>query len=254
MKNPRTLDYAERWLRDGLEITRPPAFFQSMDADMTRVQKLIQDAATRGLRLTYAPVLVRAAALSLARNRDLHVVVSGRKAYAPGSIDIGLSIAGEMFLAPVLVLKDAENKKLLALAREIGARAPEARAADRKMMAMLRNWGWVIPFSSARKAALRILARFAGFGRKGSGTFQVSVLADVDQHMTPLFGTVGILCAGRVRDRVVAVNGRPQVRPTITLTCCADHRLWDGKAGERFLRGVREALEDDSLESELATI
>ena len=64
MKNGSSSDYAEHWFRDGIDITRPPAFFLSMHADMTEVQKLLRRAAEQGLSLTYAPVLVRAAALS----------------------------------------------------------------------------------------------------------------------------------------------------------------------------------------------
>ena len=251
MMNSRKVDYAERWLRDGLEITRPPAFFESMDVDMTRPQKLIREAAARGLRLTHAAILVRAAALSLAHNPDLHVVLDGRKVYTPDKVDIGIPVAAEGFFAPVMVIENANNKKLPALAREIAARAPDVRAAHLKSMAMLRKWGWVVPFSMLRKLVLRRLAGSADFRRKDSGTFQVSLLAEVDQYMTPVFGMAGILCAGRVRDRVVAVDGQPAVRPMVTLACCADHRLWDGRASERFLCGVREILESDSLISEL---
>jgi pyruvate dehydrogenase E2 component (dihydrolipoamide acetyltransferase) len=251
MTSRRKPDFAQRWFCDGIEITRPPAFFLSLDADMSRVQNLIQRASGRGVSLTYAPVLIRAVALSLARNRELNVVFRRGKVFRPESIDIGISVAGETFLAPVLVVENADKKELPQLANEIRTRVPDVRAAERKTIARLRKWGWLIPFSLGRKAVLRILAQSATFQRKGSGTFQVSVLAMVDQFRTATFGTAGILTAGRVRDAIVAVDGQPAVRPIITLTCCVDHRLWDGRAGERFLCGVREVLEGNSLESEL---
>jgi pyruvate dehydrogenase E2 component (dihydrolipoamide acetyltransferase) len=160
-------------------------------------------------------------------------------------------VAGDTFLAPVLVIENADKKKLPELATEIRARVPGVRAADRNLLAMLRKWGWLIPFSAGRKAALRFAARAATLQRKGSGTFQVSVLAKADQFMTPIFGTAGVLCAGRVRDAVVAVAGQPVVRPIMTLSCCVDHRLFDGRSGERFLCGVREVLEGNWLDSEL---
>jgi pyruvate dehydrogenase E2 component (dihydrolipoamide acetyltransferase) len=251
MKNRRGPDYAEQWFRDAIEITRPPAFFLSIDADVSQAKKLIQRAAEQGLPLTYAPILIRAAALSLARNPDLNVLFAGRKKYTPSHIDIGVSVAGETFLAPVLLVEDADKKKLPELAREIRARVPEVRSADQTLIATLRRWGWLIPFSLGRKTALRVAARFSGLQRKGSGTFQVSVLSMVDQFMTPVFGTAGVLCAGRVRDAVVVVDAQPAVRPTITLTFCVDHRLFDGRAGERFLCGVRDVLEGNCLAPEL---
>lgn len=251
MKNGRTLDYAERWLRDGIEITRPPVFFVSVDVDMTQVQKLFQHAAERDFSLTYAPVLVRAAALSLVMNPDLNLSFARRRKNWAGKVDIGLSISGETFVAPVLVIENADKKKLSELANEIQTRVPDVRAADRKLLIALRKWGWLIPFALARKAVLRISAQFATFQKKHSGTFQVSVLAGVDQFVTPLFGTAGILCAGRVRDRVVVVDGRAEVRPIVTLSCGVDHRIWDGMSGERFLCGVRDILEGNYLLSEI---
>jgi pyruvate/2-oxoglutarate dehydrogenase complex dihydrolipoamide acyltransferase (E2) component len=63
-----------------------------------------------------------------------------------------------------------------------------------------------------------------------------------------------MLMGGKVRDKVVALNGRPAVQPTVTLTCCADHRVWDGRAGERFLSSVREILQSDVLAREFSPL
>ena len=50
-----------------------------------------------------------------------------------------------------------------------------------------------------------------------------------------------------MKDRVIAIDGAPAVRPVISLTCCADHRVWDGRAAEKFLLAVRCVLESSEL-------
>jgi pyruvate/2-oxoglutarate dehydrogenase complex dihydrolipoamide acyltransferase (E2) component len=119
MKPSRTLDYAERWLRNGLEVNRPPAFFQVLDVDMSSSRALLETARCRGIRLTYGHIIVRATAMALARNPDLHVLVCGRRVYSPPQVDIGLSITGDGFVAPVLVLERADREDLLTVAAEI---------------------------------------------------------------------------------------------------------------------------------------
>ena len=52
-----------------------------------------------------------------------------------------------------------------------------------------------------------------------------------------------ILAMGRVRDRVVAVDGRAEVRPMLTLTLSVDHRVADGADAARYLEDVAKRLE-----------
>lgn len=51
-----------------------------------------------------------------------------------------------------------------------------------------------------------------------------------------------ILAVGRVSDRVVPVDGRPGIRPMMTLTLSCDHRVIDGARAAAFLSSVAESL------------
>jgi pyruvate dehydrogenase E2 component (dihydrolipoamide acetyltransferase) len=53
-----------------------------------------------------------------------------------------------------------------------------------------------------------------------------------------------ILAVGSIADRVVAVEGRPAVRPMMTLTLSADHRAADGARAAMFLNDLTEAIGD----------
>jgi len=55
--------------------------------------------------------------------------------------------------------------------------------------------------------------------------------------------TVGILGAGRIRDEVVAVDGKPAVHPILPLSLTFDHRAVTGGEATRFLAAVIAHLE-----------
>jgi pyruvate dehydrogenase E2 component (dihydrolipoamide acetyltransferase) len=76
-------------------------------------------------------------------------------------------------------------------------------------------------------------------------TFTISNLGmyHVDQFtaiITP--PQAAILAVGNIRDRVVAVEGKPTVRPMMTLTLSCDHRVVDGARAAVFFNDLVEAI------------
>ena len=77
-------------------------------------------------------------------------------------------------------------------------------------------------------------------------------------------GSVGVWCkgsgaravavVGEVRDRVVAIAGRPEVRPTVILSMPFDHRTLDGKQIADLLATLCSILESDELLNEVSHI
>ena len=53
-----------------------------------------------------------------------------------------------------------------------------------------------------------------------------------------------ILAVGAIVDRVVPVDGKPEIRPMLTLTLSCDHRIVDGARAAEFLRDLAAALRD----------
>jgi pyruvate/2-oxoglutarate dehydrogenase complex dihydrolipoamide acyltransferase (E2) component len=236
------LDFAERWFRDGLSVVRPSFSVIQTSVDMTHATRQLEELRQQGIQATATHLLVYATARALWSNRPLHQVVAGNKRYHPSHVDIGLSITGDSFIAPVLVIERAEEKSIAEIVDEVAVRAPEVRQADQKMQQCLRRWGWLVPFGFLRRALLRFLFTSAKFRRKGAGTFQVSTVPG-DWGMSSAFSTAGVLIAGQTRSRIVAVDGHPEVRPLMTLTLCGDHGVWDGRAAVRVLAAVKSELE-----------
>src|SRR5581483_35865 len=70
------------------------------------------------------------------------------------------------------------------------------------------------------------------------GTFTISNLGmfGIDAFnaiITP--PQAAILATGRISNRVVPVDGKPGIRPMLTLTLSSDHRVVDGAQAARFL-------------------
>lgn len=243
------LGYADRWLRDGLRVATRGDFFVSTIVDMSQCNQLISGLREKGVHATFTHVVIRAVAIALSRNPALHHLISERIRLRPARIDIGLSIAANTVLAPVLVIENVLGKNVMEIAQEVVDRAPEIRRRHQEFLSFAAKWGWLVPLGGLRRLILRILTRQLTFRRRAVGTFQVSCLRDVDQFVPFLFSTSAILGFGRVRDHAVAINGNLEVRPTATLSCCVDHKAWDGLQAAVFLREVAAVLENGELES-----
>jgi len=82
-------------------------------------------------------------------------------------------------------------------------------------------------------------------GDIAGGTFTISNLGmfGVDAFTAIIIPPqAAILAVGRIADRVVPVDGRPGVRPMMTLTLSSDHRVVDGARAAEFLRDLVEAI------------
>src|ERR1700736_579429 len=53
-----------------------------------------------------------------------------------------------------------------------------------------------------------------------------------------------ILAVGSIADQVVAVDGKPAVRPMMSLTLSSDHRVADGARAALFLNDLDDALRE----------
>jgi pyruvate dehydrogenase E2 component (dihydrolipoamide acetyltransferase) len=79
------------------------------------------------------------------------------------------------------------------------------------------------------------------------GTFTISNLGmyGIDAFsaiLTP--PQAAVLAVGRIADRVVPVEGKPGIRPILTLTLSSDHRVVDGAQAALFLSDLAAAIAD----------
>ena len=79
------------------------------------------------------------------------------------------------------------------------------------------------------------------------GTF---TLSNLGMYRVDAFNAIitppqaAVLAVGAISERVVVVEGRPGVRPMMTMTLSSDHRVMDGARAAEFLSALAEAIRE----------
>ena len=195
------------------------------DADITELEQVRgkeqRIAEERGVKLTYLPFLIKAVIPAL----KIHPYFNASLDEAAEAIilkkyfNIGIAVDTSDGLI-VFVIKNADQKNILDLAREIAGLAEKARL---------------------RKIDLHDL--------KGS-TFTVTNYGIVGaSYGTPIINhpEVAIVGLGKIEDRPVVRSGQIAIRKIMPLSLAFDHRVIDGVEAGRFLGVVIQHLEDPNL-------
>jgi pyruvate dehydrogenase E2 component (dihydrolipoamide acetyltransferase) len=78
------------------------------------------------------------------------------------------------------------------------------------------------------------------------GTF---TLSNLGMYKVDAFSAIitppqaAVLAVGTIADRVVAINGKPAVRPMMSMTLSSDHRVVDGARAAEFLSELADAIQ-----------
>jgi len=169
---------------------------------------------SRGLKLTHTDLLAALVARVLLKHPRMNASWTREGVRTNAEINIGLAMAvDDGVVAPVI-----HNVHKAALG-EI--------AVQRRDLAERARGGKLRPSDIA------------------GGTFTISNLGmfGVDAFTAIIIPPqAAILAVGSIADRVVPVDGRPGVRPMMTLTLSSDHRVVDGARAAEFLRDLVEAI------------
>lgn len=195
-----------------------PHFYLASEVDaapMMTMRRDYNEILPEADRLSVNDFIVRATALALLEFPALNASLEGDEIVRHGEIHIGVAVAVEDGLLTVVV-RDAAQKSLPEISREVRAMAARARS------------GRVQPQDI-----------------EGS-TFTVSNLGmfDVDHFLAIINPPeAAILAVGSVRDVPVVEEGRLVPGQRVKLSLSADHRLTDGAEAARWLQVVKSYLE-----------
>lgn len=242
-----SLPHGERWFVDGFSVLPVPGGIEVRLVDLTHAQAALNALRARGLPATWTHLFVRAAALGLKRAPEAHQMVAGYRRLRPAHVDIGLSVAGQTNFAPVLIIPAAEERELPDLVAFMSQAVPATREKEKRDLEGMNRLGWIIPFGAVRRFILRMLGRSLWFRRKLIGTFQITCVSNIDFAIPLLFHSGTAMGVGRVTDRVMAVDGKPVVRPSVWLSMIFDHMTMDGRVCAAQLEATIRVLESDEL-------
>ncbi len=201
--------------------TTVPHFFVTRDVDAgglleahARVSVEVERA--QGVKATLTDLLVALVARVLAKHPRMNASWAAEGIRHNSEINVAIAVAVEEgVVAPVL------HKANLSKIAEIAMRRREL--AERAKSSRLQP------------------ADITG------GTFTISNLGmyNVDAFTAIIVPPqAGILAVGRAADRVIAVDGKPAVRPMMTLTLSTDHRVADGARAALFMNDLVDAIRE----------
>ena len=185
-----------------------------VEALRARVKERIEK--EHGVKLSVMPFFVKAACMALKAYPAVNAQLDGDSIVYHHYVNMGIAVASDAGLV-VPSIKDADQKALLDIARDIAAVAKKAR--DGKLTMEDLTGGT--------------------FTITNGGVFG-SLLS------TPILNApqAGILGMHKIEERPIALNGQVVIRPMMYLALSYDHRIVDGSEAVRFLVRVKEMLED----------
>jgi pyruvate dehydrogenase complex dihydrolipoamide acetyltransferase long form len=193
-----------------------PHFVQMVRVDMSGALAARRALKAGGAKITVTDLILAAAAQALKENPRVNASFADGEMLIYDRVNLGVAVDGPDGLV-VPVIHDAQSLDLAA----ISARAADlaARARDRKLTP----------------------ADLEG------ATFTVSNLGayGVENGTPVIFAPqAALMFVGAIRDEVLAVGGRAEVRPAMQIAIAYDHRGIDGAAASRFTTRVKQLLEE----------
>jgi pyruvate dehydrogenase E2 component (dihydrolipoamide acetyltransferase) len=184
-------------------------------------ETLKPQAEERGIRLTYTPILMKAATAALKEFPYLNASLDeeAEEIVLKDEYHLGFAAATDDGLL-VPVVDDVDRKGLLQLASEINELAEKAR--DRSI----------------------------GPEEMQGSTFTITNFGAIGgDYGTPIinYPEVAILGLGAIKERPYVVDGEVVARQTLPISLTIDHRIIDGAKGARFAGRLGEYLENPML-------
>jgi pyruvate dehydrogenase E2 component (dihydrolipoamide acetyltransferase) len=192
-----------------------PHFVQMVRVDMSRALEARKALAADGQRVSITDVVLAAAVSALKDNPRINAAYRDGELHIYDRINLGVAVdTPDGLIVPVI--HGAHALDVFELSRRASELAERARA------------------KKLRPTDLE------------NATFTVSNLGAYGVETgTPVIFTpqLALMFVGAIRDEVVAVDGRPEVRPVMQIAIAYDHRGADGATASRFTTRVKELLE-----------
>ncbi|HKN64960.1 MAG TPA: 2-oxoglutarate dehydrogenase complex dihydrolipoyllysine-residue succinyltransferase [Gemmatimonadaceae bacterium] len=170
----------------------------------------------QGVKLSVMPFFVKAACLALKAYPVVNSQIDGDSIVYKHYVNMGIAVASDAGLV-VPSIKDADQKGLLDIARDISAVAKKARDGKLTMEDLT------------------------------GGTFTITnggVFGSLVSTPILNYPQVGILGLHKIQERPMAIGGKVEIRPMMYVALTYDHRVIDGQQAVLFLVRVKELMED----------
>lgn len=190
------------------------------DIDITNLWNLREkeklEAEKKEIKLTLLSYIIKAVVESLKKHPYLNATLYEDNIVLKKYYNIGIAVdSGDGLLVPVI--KGADKKDLLTIAKELQELAEKAKNKKLDLMDMKGGSFTITNYGSI------------------SGTYGTPIINP---------GESAILGLGRAFDRLVLINEKLENRKILPVSLTFDHQILDGAEAARFLQSLKEALND----------
>jgi pyruvate dehydrogenase E2 component (dihydrolipoamide acetyltransferase) len=234
-----------------------PQIYGSLEFDATPLLELIHHGAEAGSHVTPTHIVGRAIAHALHQVPDFNVRIHGNTVEPRESVDVFFiaAVEGGKELSGVKI-EHADEKTVFEIATELSERASRMRGGDDPEFAKTKK-----NIASMPRRLLRPTMRFTSWmaGDRGKGIKALGVKPNpFGSAMVTSVGMFGIqegfaplarfykmpllVLVGEIAPKPVAVDGRVEVRPVLTVTATIDHRYADGWHISQLIKPFKEYL------------
>jgi len=221
-------DPGKRILMDVIAHPRPPDGHALLWVDMSAAREFCHQYRRKyKVPLTDLHLMIKASAIMIKHYPSANRMLDGYKIITPDSIDIGVSVAGEEGITPVVVVRNADQKPLPEIVEEFKEKKKKAIEEEQENLEKLRKIGRWIPINFIRRQLVQFLTQKHFVKRNVIGTFQITSLnmEDVEVHTTNHLGTAMNLSTGAVVKRPVVIDDKIEIRPVLYTCWQADTRV-----------------------------
>ena len=193
-----------------------PHFVQMVRVDMSRALEKRRALSAGGAKTTITDLILGAVVQGLRENPRVNASYRDGEMLIYDRINLGIAVDTPSGLV-VPVIHDAQALDLAAMSTRAAELAAKAR--DKKLLPQDLE----------------------------ECTFTVSNLGAYGiENGTPVIFApqAALMFVGAIRDEVLAIDGKPEVRPALQIAIAYDHRGIDGASAARFTTRVKELLED----------
>ena len=252
------------WRSMALHTWRPPhdpTVYGTLDVDVSRAREWLEaQRRESGAKVTLTHLVGKAVAVAIAERPEVNAIVRRRRhIYVRDTIDVFFQVAfeGGEDLSGAKVT-ECDRKSVVEIANELRARVEKVRAHEEKEIAKGRSTIQHLP-AVLRRPALDLASYLTydlGLDLRKLGipydTFGSAMVTNVGMFglpsgfapLVPFARTPILLTVGAVTDRPVAVEGRVEVRPMLTIGATFDHRVLDGYQAGKLAARFRAVMED----------
>lgn len=206
-----------------------PHVYSMQEVDVSNISRYRQKykeafQASEGFSLSFTPFFLEAAVKGLLKFPYVNCSIDGKKIILKKHVNLGCAVALDNTGLIVPVIKHAEEKNFVGLARSLNDLATRARS----------------------KKLLPDDVTGGSFTVTNPGVFGTII-------GTPIINQpqVAILCLGAIKKRPVVIDDMIAIREICFLTLSYDHRIVDGALGGQYLAFLREYLENWDMDRPL---